>query len=629
MYCRRALLAAWILFSVACARPPANQPAPRLAILRFENVSAEATADWAGRAFSEVISAELAASPAVHVIPSSQVHGVERQTGVRPISVPGISAERQLALLAGATRIGYGDYEIRGGKLLARLTLEDVATGRMTATYTAVAAANDVYGAASSLARQVAAGAGKYATSSEPALQAYMQSLESSTSEATMDTAQRAIAADPNFAPPYRLLAAAKARQQDVPGALAVLDAAAARGDAISPVERARNALDAATLRNDLAARRQALADIVKADPEDVASWRALGELSYAAHDYNQATTAFQKTLAAQPDDTAMLNELAYSQAYTGKLDAALATLRRYQAIRPADPNALDSTGDVYLISNHLPEAEKFYLQTFDKDPKFQNGGDLFKAAMAHLMTGDIAGADALEKRIEDLRTGVHDPALPFRQAEWAWLTGRRKSAMRQLAGFALSVENGPLKEFASRAYSELALWQLLLGDHLAADASLRQAIQFAGRSSIGSLLLVRFLSQPSVSASEWAARADQLFRNPAQASIKDLMLAYALLLDKHFDAAAPLLQRIYDSGAGGDEALPVLLAWSDLETGRVDQAAELLRLNPVPPMNSPGLFVPLYFPRLYDLRARIEEKQGRHEESRAAAQLYQKLTAN
>lgn len=625
-FSRTALLATLILISTACSRPPANQPVPRFAILRFENLSAGASADWAGRAFSEIVTAELAAAPGLRVIPATQFHSLDRQTGVRPISAPGISSERQLAILAGATRLGYGDYEIRGGKLRARLTIEDVATGKMTGPFTAESPATDVESAASNLAHQLAAGAGKYATGNAAAVEAYMIALEASTGVATDESAARAIAADPNFAPPYRLLAASKAKRQDLAGALAVLDAAAARGNAFPPVERARNALDAATLRNDSAARRQALTDLVKADPDDLPSWRLLGELAYAGHDYRQAVIAFQKVLGFQPDDAAMLNELAYSQAYGGNLDAALATLHRYQTTHPNDPNALDSTGDVYLIYGRLPDAEKFYLQAYRKEPNFQAGGDLFKAAMAHLMTGDVAGADALEKRVEEARQAAHDPAVPFRRAEWSWISGRRKLALTQLSAFAQSCENGPLKELASRGYSEMAVWQLLLEDRAAADAMLRKAFQFAGPSTAGSALLVRFLLQPAASPAEWTSRADLLLRNPAQAALRDLMLAQAFLMNRQFDSAAPLLQHLYDSGGTADESLPVLLAWADLETGRLDRAAELLRWNPVPPMGGQGFFMAIYFPSVFDLRSRVAEKQGRHEDSRAAAQVFQHL---
>lgn len=580
-----------------------------------------------GRAFSEIIAAELAPAPGLYAIPFSQLHGLEGQTGVRPISAPGISTERELALFSGATRLGYGEFSIRGGRLRARLTLEDPATGRMAGVLRAESAAGDVNGVASSLARQIAPGSANYGTGNPAALEAYMTALETAAADAKSAAAARAIAADPNFGPAYRLEAEAKARQQDLAGALVILDDAGRRGNAIHAAERARISLEAANLRNDLAGRRQALAELVKTEPGDIEAWRSLAQLSFAARDYRQAVTAYQKTLTAQPDDPAALNELGYAYAYTGNLEAALASLSRYRTIRPDDPNALDSMGDVHLISGNLSAAERFYLQTFHKDASFQGAGDLYKAAIARLMSGDIPGADALQKQFDDARA-AHDPAIPYRQAEWAWITGRRKQAYQQLTAFAQSSEKGPLKEVASNAYSELALWSLLLGDRDGAREMVRKSIQFAGPKSAASAVLMRFLTQPPAPATEWITRAGVLFPKPEQASVKDQWLVYAFLLDKDFAAAADALQRLSQSGAdGADESLPVLQAWTLVETGHESAASELLRFNPVPPVTGPGLFTSLYFPRLYYLRAVVAEKQGRREEARAAYRLFLKLS--
>ncbi|MEI9972663.1 MAG: hypothetical protein WDO73_11730 [Ignavibacteriota bacterium] len=79
---------------------------------------------------------------------------------------------------------------------------------------------------------------------------------------------------------------------------------------------------------------------------------------------------------------------------------------------------------------------------------------------------------------------------------------------------------------------------------------------------------LVQFLAQPPGSPEEWQARSKTLVPNPAQQAIGNLALAYALLVGKEFAAAQPLLQSMYDNGSVPvDEALPILLAWADVET--------------------------------------------------------------
>ena len=578
-----------------------------------------------GRAFSEIISTELAAAPGITVILSAQMHAVERQTGVRPISAPGISAERPLAMLAGATEIGLGDFSVRGGKLRADLTIRNVQAGKAVKVLHVETGSGDIAGAASQLARQISAAAGSFSTTNSEAIQAYMTGLEDANISA--ESAQRAIAADPNFAPAYRMLAAAKVRQQDQAGALAVLADAAKRGSGMTPAERARNAVEEAALRNDAVGRRRALADLVKSVPGDMDAWRTLAELSFVGRDYGQAVTAFQKILELQPQDTEALNQLAYSYAYSGNLQAALSALQRFRELRPTDPNGLDSTGDAYLISGNPEEAGTFYLQAYQKDANFQGGGDIFKAAMAKLMSGDVAGADAIEKQGDEKHAAAHDPALPYRQAIWSWIAGRRKEAYQQMLEFAQTNENGPLKEAASGAYTQLAAWSLVLGNRAAAGEMAGKAVQQAGPKSAAVAVLMRFLTMPPASAAEWKTRADQLFRQAAGDALKDLWLTYALVLNNDFANATSTLESYRAKSIATDESLPVVHAWMLMETGKESEAAPLLRYNPPPPMTGPSLFTSLYFPRLYYLRAVLADKAGNRDEARKNYQLFLRLS--
>ncbi len=628
MFCKRAAGAVFLsLICAACRRGPEHPEAARLAIVRFEDLSGNRSHAWMGRAFSEILTSELTAVRGLTVISSSQMHSLERQTGIRPISAPGISAERSLATLSGATEVGYGDYFASGGKLRVELTLRDAAGLRTLRVLHAEAPDKDVYAAATSLARQIAPDASAFGTKNPAAIEAYATGLEDAA--ASGEAATRAIAADPNFAPAYRMLAAARMRQQDRDGALAALAEAARRGDAIPPAERARDAVEEATLRNDSAARRRALAEVVKYAPGDQEAWAVLAALSYASRDYPQAITAFQRILEAQPGNAEALNQLAYAYANTGNQQQALAALQRYKALRPDDPNVLDSTGDVYLIGGKTAEAAQLYLETYKKDPHFQGGGDIYKAAMAKLMSGDIAGADAIEKQSDDARAAAHDPALSYRQAQWSWLSGRRKEAYQQMAAFAQESEKGPLREAASAAYSDLAVWSLMLGKRDAAGEMARKALAVAGPKSAAPALLVRFLTQPAANEAEWESRAGQLFRQNGAESVKDLWLAYALLLDKDFTGAGGALARFQASAIGSDESVPVLQAWTLVETGKALEAAPLLRYNPTPLMTGPSLFVTLYFPRLYYLRAVVADKQGKHDEARANYQLFLKLSGD
>jgi len=242
-------------------------------------------------------------------------------------------------------------------------------------------------------------------------------------------------------------------------------------------------------------------------------------------------------------------------------------------------------------------------------------------------MTGDVPGSDALFKRYADARTSRHDPTVPIRQADWEWLSGRRLEACRDLAAFAQSAAGGPLKDLAARAYGELALWNLMMGNAAAADDVLHTGAPLAGPGSAATIVLMRFLELPGT-PSELSNRLDQLFRNQPQVAAKQLWLLWGLLFNNHFDAAAAELKKLYDSGQyASDESIPILLAWALVSTGHVDEAAPLLRSNPVPPLGGTALLDTLYFPRLYDLRGVVAAKQGKQDEAKAEFQLFRKLS--
>ena len=615
----------FLLLSSCTHQPPAPR-IQRIAILRFENLGAVSD-DWVGRALSDIVTAELAGAPGVYAIPSSRLHGLDLVLGARPVSVPGISAERSLAFASGATRLGYGEYSISGGRLSARLTIEDPRTGKMTRLVSA-AAAGDVFAVASELARQVSPRVAPYGTNSLPALKAYVAAKESATAAATAQNLDQAIAADPDFGPPYRLLAQLQAQQQNRPAADALLGQALARAGAMPPAERARLQVEAADLHGDSAARQDALTTLVALEPNDPAAWSSLAESRMSRRQYPQAVQAYQNLLEVEPEDVNALNQLGYAAAYAGSLDTALDALRRYQALRPAEANPLDSQGDGNLLAGRLRQAESLYLQAAKKDPNFAGGGDLWKAAVARLMSGDVAGASQLAQQYIQAREAAKDPLAGYRTAEWSWVAGQRKSACQRLETFARAAENGPLRELASRAYSQLAVWSLVLGDRAAADRLAQKGTLLAGPSSAGAAMVARFLAEPPASAPEWSVRAARLFPNASEDALKNFALAYALLLSRQFQPASLLLKQLYDGAhPEADPSLPVMLAWTSLESGRAEDAPPLLRFNPIPSPNGLSLFAPFYFPRIYYLRGLLAEKQGKPDEARANYQLFRQLS--
>jgi len=596
---------------IGCARQGAQSAPERIAILRFEDFSGDSSTGWQGRAMSEVLTAELGG------IPLSRLHAFYRQQGPRPVSAPGISTETPLALAAGATRIGYGEYTVRNNRLEARLTLEDPRTLKMVRVVEASAPAGDVIGAATALARQISAHPGPPPARNSEALMLFVKASESSDPASMEQGLTQAIAADPDFAQPYLNLAQLKFQRGDRAGAQAAIGQALAR-TGLPEVERARLELESAEFTGEPGARQAALAKLARLEPSDSGVWRTLADLAMARHDYRQAMQACQKALAIAPEDVEMLNLLGYSAAQAGDLQAGLEALRRYQALRPKDANPLDSMGDLNLLAGNLPGAENLYLQAQKQDRSLLNDGDLLKASMARLWSGDAAGASKLAERFFDARAAGKDPAVELRRAEWRWLIGQRSQAVAQMEAAAGSAAQAGWRDGASLAWAEASVWRLMMGDRNAAEQNAKNATNPATPASVANALVARFLAMPTAPAAEWTARANQNFSQAGMASVKDLALAYALLAGRDFDAALPVLKQLWDSGAPAPDGLPVMLAWSYLETGNLTEAAALLKPNPIPPPTGFTVYTSFYMPRLFYLRGVLAERQGRHNEARA-----------
>ena len=627
MFFRPGLLACLLILLANCGRE-SGRVAPQLAILRFENLSGDPSLDWMGQGLSEILSGKLEGSAQRYVIQWRSLHSFDSSTGRRPAAAPGISAERTEALLAGANEILYGNFSVVNGVLRATATEEDTLTRKMVRMVSASAPARDgVFAVADALARQLGQ-AQPFGTRNPQALRAYVAALESPDPAASLPEFSQAAAADPDFGRAYVFWLDAAMAQRNRAEADGVLRQALAHVDRFPELDRARLKFGAALLSGDFNARLEAITELTRLDPGDPNNHRALAEAFMSVRKYEEAITEFRRALSLRPDDILALNSMGYAAAYSGDLPTAIRALRGYEQLRPGEPNPLDSLGDVHFALGHYGEAEQFYLAARAKAPAFLNGGELLKAGQARLMTGDVPGATKLFDRYLAERQAARDPFAELHAAAWSWQTGGRRAAIQRLDDLARADETGPLREVASRANAQTALWLLELGDRAGAAERARKAMAQAVPATAEIATEAVFLTQPEASADEWAARAARAFPEPAQAGPRDYSRAYAFLFAKEFQRAAKVLQEIYQRPSSNlDDGLAVLLAWAYTETGRWGDAETLLRLNPLPQAAGLPMFSSLHFPRIFFLRGAVLEKSGQAKEAAANYRLFLALS--
>jgi Flp pilus assembly protein TadD len=580
----------------------------RIAVLPLENLTADPALDWMSVGLAEAVYLQIAASPSV-----------------RPASV----ASRRDADASRATHIVQGYFSRYAGRLRVEAVLVDAAAQQVRKR--ASASGPESEGAlplARSVAAQLEERSGSLGPANEAALKAYVEAIGAGEPTAETKGFEGALAADPDFGAAYVAWAHRAAARGGRERALGIIAAAERRGNAIPEVFRARLAALGAALRGDREGQYKALVALSRATPADADVFRALAELELRARRFRTAVEFYQAAAARTPEDVLLLNQLGYAQSWARDLEGALRSLGRYRELRPREPNPEDSLGDAHYYLGHFAEAEKHYLAAFGRDPNFLGGGALYKAAWARLMTGDTGGANASLRRFLEFRRKAADPLIELHEAEWEYLTGRRKQALERAARLAKSP---PAPGAAAATALQLAVWHLDLGQAGAARTYAERAIAEAPNPAMRSVAEVcRFVAQPAAPAAELAARAERELPGPALAGLRKYAVAYALLYARDFAAAAPILRELHAaSSPASPEPLNVLLAWCLLETKQDGEAGDLLETWPVPKPGADQPFRSLAFPRVFFLRGVLFDRQRRLEEAKTGYRLFLRLSGD
>ena len=371
----------------------------RLAILPFSNLTGDAALDWVENAGPAILSQELSAGAQVLPLRASSV---------------GIAA------LEHATQLLHCTFTQRGGSLRIQYALEETERHRMIATGSVDGSA---LFAVSALARSLdAEGARPFSTPNADAAAAWGRG-----------EFERAVALDPDFGAAWASWVAQTAQAAKPDLALELAGRALARASLRTPLDKAQIQLSFATLRKDEAAREAALTELARLAPHDPGPLLGLAAVEQQARRYPAAADLYRRVLAIDPGNANALNSLGYTEGESGDLDAAKKTFEAYGQMNQAT-NALDSLGEVYFMNGRFAEAEMYFGQVSARDPNFLKGAPMMKAAYAHWLGGDLAGADGLMQKYLVFLTQQNDPLAVWREAVWLYATGRREQAIAALA---------------------------------------------------------------------------------------------------------------------------------------------------------------------------------------------------
>jgi Flp pilus assembly protein TadD len=556
----------------ACARRE-SPGVQQLAVAPFENSSSDSRLDWASRAAAAAIVYDLAGSPDIHA------QSVDSSAG---------------AYAALATRVLHGYFSERNGRLEIRAVIEDLQRTKTVASFQLDSPGPDGWvPALNQLAKQVSASARPFGTVNPQAFRAYGEALQGNDRAAVQRGFESATTADPRFTAAYVGWAGALLAAGDRAAGLQAL--AAAKRQTQDALDRAEVDYLSASADGDANSRVAALENLTRLTPADSKALRELAGLQVAQRKFPDAVRTYEAAARIAPDVPGIWNELGYAQAFAQDLPAARRAIEHYRQLSPDDANALDSLGEVSFYLGDFAKAEQAFVDADRKNSAAFGGVELAKAAQARLMTGDLAGADALFAKFLGLAQPAQRATASYQQAQWEFLTGRRKAGMARVEQILAALQG----DTQTLALCQLSIWKLQTGDAKA-------AADLAGRAS-------------ATAQSPQARNLATTFRDQ-----------YALLFALKYAEARPALEaKLRETNPAADGQIRTLLAWDYVELGRIEEARKLLALYPIPLSSGDPLFASLIFPRFFYLRGVVLEKEGKRAEAKQSYDLYRKYAGD
>jgi tetratricopeptide (TPR) repeat protein len=546
---------------------------PSIAILPFDNLTPGGGEDWLATAGPALIDYELFAQKGLAAFTAGDVN-----------NALGVHASSYL----------FTRFRVSAGVLVLEAEVEDAASNRITKrwSFREAASPEGALAAVNALGRSLASGAASIDPKLAPALVSYGEALAETDPKARAALLDQAVQLAPEFIPAWlsRIELGIQAHDAGTTGEIAEATHFAGR------IDEARLRYLSAMLTGDPAARIAALSDLTRLAPMHANAWQTLAELQTSIRNFPAAGGAWTAVTRLQPWNDNAFNQLGYCRAWAHDATGADSALAEYQRLDPLDANPLDSLGEVQFFFTRYTDAEGSFLKAHQKGPAFLAGMDLLKAAEARLMTGDSGSADRLfQQFLAWRRNAMRDPLLPLWQAQWDFLSGRRRQAMAELAAM-LPPFSG---EVRSRAEAQYAFWLFASGDAAGARTHADEALHDAQTpGSREAAAMCRFLAFPSAPPAEWTARANTVLGG-APPQFRESALGYALVLDRHPAEAIPVLARVFASTAPGEDGQQrAMLISALLAAGRRDAAQKLLWPMPIPISSDEAVFSALVFPR-------------------------------
>ena len=225
----------------------------------------------------------------------------------------------------------------------------------------------------------------------------------------------------------------------------------------------------------DLEAQVRARQDMVSQYPHDSLN-RGVGALfMWALGQQDQALDMIRQGLALDPKNEDLLNFQSYVLASIGDFDAGLKANDAYAAVRPADPNPVDTRADILFMAGRDDEAVAGYHKVLELKPDFNQYSEYLKLAdvYADQKKPDVASA-AFQQFVQHA-SPLERLYVPGYEAQFKQSAGDFEGALASYREAVLQLGRAKQNEPANFFLFRFATLSVLLGEGPSALAFAQQ----------------------------------------------------------------------------------------------------------------------------------------------------------
>jgi tetratricopeptide (TPR) repeat protein len=463
-----------------------------VAVLYFTNLSQDKSLDWLDRGLTEMLTTNLAQVQGLDVLSTERVQGSLQRLGRKDGGAMDPGMAQAVARDAGADAFITGALlKVGPTQLRLDVRVQDTQTGQILDSQKLEGdSVQNIFGMVDSLTTHISShflpgGAPGKAPAIEQALTSNVEALRHYqlgrdyqtrflTSDAIREL-EEAVRLDPQFATAYLHLSFAYRFQGDMRRSDEIDRKLEQLQTRLPRHEQLLFQLGVARRTRDTEGMISVLESIVAEFPRDRTSRGSLAVMLQRVDKAERAVTLLREGLALDPKDESLLNILGYAYASRGDQAAALQANDQYTAVRPGDPNPLDTRADILYWFSRDDEAIAVTRKVLELKPDYQDFSEHLKLAIIYADQGKYALSETALQEFAQHANPLYRLYLPVFQAQIQQLRGDPEGALENYRKATLQLGRAGQGSAAGDSLQSLALLACLTGDTSPALSFARQ----------------------------------------------------------------------------------------------------------------------------------------------------------